>query len=98
MAWQQVAGFSGDEGQGGVEMQVLEFDILGQMCPSTLLFALKEVNLHAVDLDAGEVVLRIKTDHRHAVSTIPESVRNMGFLVDVNKQEGYYVIEIRGDV
>lgn len=77
-------------------MEVLEFDIQGQICPATLLIALKEMNAHQQRLRAGSLVLRFKTDNRDAVITIPESARNMGYAATVTREPDHYLIEIRG--
>ncbi|NJD57333.1 MAG: sulfurtransferase TusA family protein [Nitrospirae bacterium] len=78
-------------------MQNIEIDIRGQVCPSTLLFALKEINAHNGELRDKSVILSFLTDNRDAVVTIPESASNMGYAVSVTKREGYYVIEVRKD-
>ncbi|HEY6838832.1 MAG TPA: sulfurtransferase TusA family protein [Geobacteraceae bacterium] len=75
-------------------MKLMEFDIRGQICPSTLLIALKEMNLHRDALRSGEVQLAFKTDNRDATITIPDAAANMGYGVSVEKEEGYYVIVI----
>jgi len=77
-------------------MEIIEFDIRGQVCPSSLLVALKEVNARVDGLRQGKVKLRFLTDNRDATTTIPESAANMGYLVTVAKQEGSYLIEISG--
>ena len=77
-------------------MEVIEYDILGQICPATLLIALKEVNLHQERLREGAVTLRFRTDNRDCLITIPESVRNMGYRVAVLKEPDHYLVEIRG--
>ena len=66
----------------------------GQVCPSSLLIALEQANIHKVALRAGAVLLQIKTDNRDATATIPSTVRNMGYDVLVTKKEGYYEILI----
>jgi TusA-related sulfurtransferase len=73
----------------------IEFDIRGQICPSTLLTALKEINRNSRLLSEGKVVLSFKADNRDAVSTIPESAANMGYTVTVDKRDGYYVITVK---
>jgi len=75
-------------------MDTIDFDIRGQLCPATLLVALKEVNARAQVLKKGSVNLRFVTDNRDATITIPESVSNMGYKVVVEKKEGYYCIII----
>jgi TusA-related sulfurtransferase len=77
-------------------MEVIELNILGQICPATLLIALKEMNTHQQQLREGAAVLRFKTDNRDAVITIPESARNMGYAATVTREPDHYLIEIRG--
>ena len=77
-------------------MDVIEYDIRGQICPATLLFTLRELNSHVSGLQDGTLRISIKTDNRDAITTIPESVDNMGYEVAVNKVDGYYLIEIIG--
>jgi TusA-related sulfurtransferase len=73
---------------------VIEFDIRGQICPATLLIALREVNRHAAALKNGTLELLFLTATRDSTQTIPESVGNMGFCVDVTAESGYYVIKV----
>ena len=77
-------------------MTVIQYDIRGQICPATLLIALKEINEHSEKIGDGTLKLSFKTDNRDAVVTIPESAANMGYTVSVDKKEGYYLIEISG--
>ena len=77
-------------------METIEYDIRGQICPSSLLVTLKEVNSRAEDLRQGSLRLCILTDNRDATITIPESASNMGYGVSVEKREGYYCIVISG--
>jgi len=77
-------------------MDTIELDIRGQLCPATLLVALKEMNARAALLRKGEVKLRFLIDNRDAMITIPESASNMGYAVAVEKQEGHYCIVIAG--
>jgi TusA-related sulfurtransferase len=75
----------------------LTFDIRGQVCPSTLLFALKEINAHSDELRGKALKLSFRTDNRDAVVTIPESASNMGYAVSVLKGHNCYVIEVMKD-
>lgn len=68
----------------------IEYDIRGQMCPSCLLRALKEVNEVTPELKRGEMELHILTNHRQSTATIPDAVRNMGYEVEVIKEGGDY--------
>ncbi len=74
--------------------KVIHFDIRGQICPSTLLIALKEINRHKEGLRSGEVVLLFKTDNRDATVTIPDAAENMGYGANVAKEADYYLITI----
>jgi len=78
-------------------VNTLEFDIRGQICPSSLLTALREINTHQEALRDRVVRLRFLTDNRDCVTTIPESARNMGYAAEVRREEGCYVIEVHGD-
>ncbi|HIJ60345.1 MAG TPA: sulfurtransferase TusA family protein [Nitrospirae bacterium] len=79
---------------GNTETTIL--DIRGQVCPSTLLVSLKEINKHKDSLKSGKSKLKIITDNRDAVTTIPESCKSMGYPCDVEKSvEGYYIITIK---
>lgn len=69
-------------------------DIRGQICPSSLLFTLREVNREQDALKKGLTRLIIWTDNRDAIATIPEMVSSMGYTARVEKKEGYYQIEI----
>ncbi|HTG80767.1 MAG TPA: sulfurtransferase TusA family protein [Geobacteraceae bacterium] len=73
---------------------VIEFDIRGQLCPSTLLTTLKEVNKHKVELRSGSVKLLFRTDNRDCTITIPDTVTIMGYGVKVARDADHYVIEI----
>ena len=76
-------------------MEKIEIDIRGQLCPATLLVALREINARAVELRQGSVTLSFLIDNRDATGTIPESAANMGYAVTVEKQpEGWYRIEV----
>ena len=75
-------------------METIEIDIRGQLCPATLLVALKEINARAALLRQGAVKLCFLIDNRDATGTIPESAANMGYAVNVTRQEGWYRIEV----
>jgi TusA-related sulfurtransferase len=77
-------------------MSTVEFDIRGQICPSTLLIALQEISNYSRPLIDGTIKLIFLTDNRDAVTTIPESVVNMGYAVNVIKKESFYLIEVSG--
>ena len=74
--------------------QIHKLDICGQICPSCLLIALKEINTHRSFLADGGAI-HILTDSRQAINTIPGSVHNMGYHTNIVKTEGHYRIEIQ---
>ena len=78
----------------GSNVRRLTFDMRGQICPSTLLRALEEINDHAAELLAGSVRLAFLTDNRDATVTIPDSAENMGYVCTVEKVKKHYRIEI----
>jgi TusA-related sulfurtransferase len=78
-------------------MKTIEYDIRGQICPSSLLTALREMNSHQEALRDRVVRLRFLTDNRDCVTTIPESARNMGYTVEVRREQACYAIEVQGD-
>jgi len=78
-------------------MKTIEYDIRGQICPSTLLTALREMNSHQEALRDRVVQLRFLTDNRDCLATIPESARNMGYVVEVRREQDCFAIEVHGD-
>ncbi len=73
-----------------------QFDIRGQICPSSLLVALREVNKRQQEIKAGHQHLTLLTDNRDSTTTIPEALINMGYNVSVVKEGSYYVITVEG--
>ncbi|PKN12134.1 MAG: sulfurtransferase TusA family protein [Deltaproteobacteria bacterium HGW-Deltaproteobacteria-4] len=76
------------------KVKIEKFDVYGQVCPSTLLLALREVNRLQDELHRGDMQLDIRTDNRFATATIPNAVRNMGFDAMVRKEEEGYLIQV----
>lgn len=76
------------------QIKVEDLNAYGQVCPSTLLFALREVNRLQNELHSGEVQLNIRTDNRFATATIPNAVRNMGLEARVSKEEEGFLIQV----
>jgi TusA-related sulfurtransferase len=76
------------------EKKLIELNIFGQVCPSCLIVALNEMNVHDRKLKNGTAELVIRTDHRDATRTIPESARAMGFAADVKRIDTYYEIRV----
>lgn len=75
--------------------EILEKDIRGQICPSSLLLALREINKNYARLEAGQLEIVVLTDSRDATGTIPATVENMGLKVNVEKVSGYYRILVK---
>jgi len=78
------------------DQKVLEFDIRGQICPSTLLIALREMNNHRERLRKGALRLIFRTDNRDSTVTIPDAAGNMGYGAAVAKEGDHYRIEVEG--
>ncbi len=76
--------------------KIKQIDIRGQICPSTLLVSLKEINNNKLELKRGEIEIHILTDNRDAVTTIPNATKSMGYACAVEKsEEGYYRVIIK---
>ncbi len=71
-----------------------QIDLRGQICPSTLLIALREVNSCKAELQAAQLSLLFLTDNRSSTTHIAETVVNMGYQVQVVKHEGDYRISV----
>jgi TusA-related sulfurtransferase len=70
----------------------ITLDIRGQICPSCLLLALKEVNRNAEVLRAGACDIVVLTDDRQATTTIPAAMGKMGFVAVAKRTaEGYRI-------
>ncbi len=72
----------------------IEIDIRGQICRSSLLIALRELNEKGPRIRQGDMALRLLTDNRDCLTTIPDSARNMGYRVEVARTGPDYSIEI----
>lgn len=79
-----------------LRVETIEYDIRGQICPSTLLTALREINAHQDALRERAVRLCFLTDNRDCVTTIPESARTMGYAALVTRDRDGYRIEVHG--
>jgi len=77
--------------------QTIEFNIIGQICPSSLLIALREINSNMSAIKNGTARLLIRTDNRDCTNTIPEAAGNMGLKVAVEKIDGSYTILIANE-
>jgi len=76
--------------------QIIALDIRGQLCPSCLLRALKELNSNGAAVRAGSAEIVVTTDDRQSTATIPATVDRMGFRTEVARQDGSYRIRIFG--
>jgi TusA-related sulfurtransferase len=74
--------------------KIIIVDMRGQVCPSTLLVALDNINRNREDLNSGEVKLLIRTDNRDATNTIPGTAENMGYTTVVSPRDGFYELMI----
>ncbi len=75
-------------------MKIVEIDVCGQICPSSLLTALKEVNARKDALRNGEIQLDILTDNHDSTNRVSEAVGNMGYAVKTEDQQQHYRISI----
>jgi TusA-related sulfurtransferase len=74
--------------------KTVELDIRGQICPSSLLSTLRELNTRSTRIKEGGEDIVVVTDNRDCLTTIPQTAMNMGFFVKVEKVESHYVIRI----
>jgi len=78
-----------------MQTEIIEKDIRGQICPSSLLLALREINKNFDRLASGFLEIVVLTDNRDATGTIPTTVENMGLHSEVEKIAGYYRILVK---
>ena len=78
--------------------ELIEYDIRGQICPSTLLTALHRVNLSRKELRSGGVRLGVVADGRDSTTTIPEAIRNMEYAVTVSIEGSSHFLACKGAV
>jgi TusA-related sulfurtransferase len=78
------------------EIREVTLDIRGQVCPSTLLTALKEINARCEALRGGREKLVVLTTNRDSTHTLPDAARNMGYHVEVSREDGHYRIVVHG--
>ena len=77
--------------------EIKEFDLRGQICPSTLLTALREINGAKQQLKEAALGLVFLTDNRSSTMHISETAGNMGYKVKVEKMEGFYRVVVSGN-
>lgn len=70
----------------------VEIDVCGQICPSSLLTALREVNNYKEPLRGGMLQLEILTDNHDSTNRICDAVGNMGYHVEVKDRKNHYKI------
>ncbi len=69
-------------------------DLRGQICPSTLLISLREVNNLKEELKSGNLKLVLLSDNRSSTTHISDAVTSMGYQVDVEKEKEHYMVSI----
>ena len=74
--------------------EYVEIDVCGQICPSSLLTALREVNNHKELLRSGSLQLDILTDNHDSTNRICDAIGNMGYCVEVEDKSSHYKISI----
>lgn len=79
---------------GMAVMATREIDIRGQVCPSSLLSALKEMNSCRDAIKRGDITLAFLTDNRNATVTIPDSATAMGYRAVVTTERDYYRVTV----
>lgn len=76
--------------------QTIDIDLRGQICPSSLLLALRELNRIGPAIRAGLAELIVATDDRQSTATIPATVDRMGYGTQVEHMDDGYRIRIFG--
>lgn len=76
------------------EARIIQVDMRGQVCPSTLLVAMDSLNRHGDALQSGALRLLIITDNREALHTIPVTAENMGYAAHITKTASHYKLLI----
>ncbi|OEU69690.1 MAG: hypothetical protein BA864_14110 [Desulfuromonadales bacterium C00003093] len=76
------------------KIKTVKIDVCGQICPSTLLTTLREVNTHKTLLRSGELQLVILTDNFDSVNRASEAVGNMGYRIDVLDLKKHFQVTI----
>lgn len=75
-------------------METKCIDLRGQVCPATLLKALREINENKNDIKSKKLILVFLSNNRDSTVTLPETAENMGYSSNVIKEQDYYRIEI----
>ncbi|SHI55987.1 Sulfurtransferase TusA [Malonomonas rubra DSM 5091] len=76
------------------EKEIVVIDVCGQICPSSLLTALREINQRKNELRDGKLQLDIITDNHDSINRIAEAVSNMGYQVSLADQGKQFRISI----
>lgn len=76
------------------DIKIKEIDVCGQICPSSLLTSLREVNNHKQSLRDGSLQLDILTDNHDSTNRICEAIDNMGYQVKVEDHNDAFKISI----
>lgn len=75
-------------------IETLTIDTCGQVCPATLLIALRAVNRHQQQLRNATIRLEILTDNSDSTNRVCGAVSSMGYAVQVDDQQNHYKILI----
>jgi TusA-related sulfurtransferase len=78
----------------GKSVEIVEFDLRGEACASTLLKSLSQMHRMKDELRRGAAVLVILTDGRDSADTVSEAALSMGYGVTVAKEDMHYRLRI----
>ena len=68
-----------------MKAQVVKLNLEGELCPYTLILAIKKSEEIADDLKSGKKILEIMVDHPPIVDNFPEEFKNRGYKVKIKK-------------
>lgn len=66
-------------------VEVVKLDLEGEICPYTLISAIKKIEEIGADLKAGLKILEITVDHPPVIDNFPEEFERRGHKVKVVK-------------
>jgi TusA-related sulfurtransferase len=70
-----------------MEPEVVNLNLEGEICPYTLILALKKVKEIESDLRSGKKILKLIIDHPPAVDNFPGELQKRGFKTEFEKIE-----------
>ncbi|MFH1402363.1 MAG: sulfurtransferase TusA family protein [Patescibacteria group bacterium] len=65
--------------------KIVELNLEGELCPYTLILAIKKSKEIADDLKAGKKILEVLVDHPPVIDNFPEEFKNRGYKVKIKK-------------